>query len=240
MNKYLIWILLFSLIAKVQAQTLPPVQYYWDVYQFIPVQFVNWTEEEKADFIEYAKSRLDPLDLDVHFVWDRSVRRPDGLSEGIKLINQEGTTTVCAKTSTTWGVTADYKSRTRLQTIKLDTTCKGYTRKDNRIFWLNVMMHEFLHALWIGHLQYIKDVMPVPLMKSPSSTELQWTYNDEWQLHQRYHRNKILKYQGINFKHKDLGKTCYLIQGDKSVSFPVDTLFKRVTGLKGEYKKVVR
>lgn len=238
-------LIIILLVFAVQPAFADHVPRYWDEGQTIPVEFRGWSEEEKEDFISYAKSRLDPLGLDIYFDWDTTTIRPDLYREGILMINQEGTTTVCAKTSTSFNHVAGTTYITRLQTIRLDITCDGYTRAENRIYWLNVMMHEFIHALWVDHIKYIAGRMPTPLLATGGNltvrrSDLIFTYNDAWQLHQKYHRNVLVRSKVVKFKKDSIGKYCYLIQGDNSVSFVVKSRSMRLSGLRGQYKRVVK
>ena len=203
-----------------KAQVLPPFPTAWGIGQQVHVKFTDFPDADKSEAIRYIKSKIDPLHLDIKLIFDDNLVRPDGIKEGIEFINLPYTTTVCAKTSTVAGLTNDNQWAVK-KTIRLDTTCEGGTMSDGD-FWYNNILHEFLHGLFIPHLPYLPS-MPVPLMWSTLTLRerLVWSFNDEWNLKRLYSRNKLINYRRMAFRRLDLGKTCYLVKEDKSVSFTV-------------------
>ncbi len=239
-----ILLILTILISTQFVLASPP--YRWELYQTVPVEFVNFSDEEKSAMINYFKYRLDPMGLDINIIYDQSTKQPWGGRSGIRIMKVEGTPGACARTSASWGADNEGNLRPN-QTIRLDYTgsCSEFQYDVNPVLFKNTMMHELMHALWIPHLEFIPALMPQPLMSTETanakgSSELLWTFNDEWQLHQRYHRNKILVFKGLRFKRRDIGKTCFLVQGEKSISFRITNQFVRVTGLKGKYRRKVQ
>jgi hypothetical protein len=231
--------ILFAFSAS--KATLPEFPTAWRVGQKVHVKFTNFPELDKAEAIRYIKSKIDPLHLDIKLVFDDNLKREDGITEGIELRNMNFTTTTCAKTSTTGALDFDNKWAVK-QTIRIDTTCKGGTIADSE-FWYNTILHEFNHALFMPHHYYIKGRMPVPLVLTTleMQNQLLWTYNDQWNLKRLYNRNQVVNFKRVNFKRRDLGKTAYLINGDKSVSFTIKNYSELVPYLKlKNYKVVVR
>lgn len=224
-----------------KSLSLPPFPTSWRIGQRVHVKFTDFPDLDKAEAIRYIKSRIDPLNLDIKLVFDDNLVRPDGITEGIEFRNMIGTTTTCAKTSTTGAL--DFNNEWAVKkTIRIDTTCEGGTIADSE-FWYNNILHEFLHALFLPHLPYLKS-MPVPLMWSSAElrNQLLWSFNDQWNLRRKYNRNQLVNYKRVNFRRLEIGNTCYLVKGDKSVSFRVGLQSELLPylGKLESYRRVVR
>ncbi len=232
-------ILLAFLSSKAE---LPPFPIAWETGQKIHVKFTNFNLEDRMLAINHIKSKIDSLHLDIKLIFDDNIRRADGLIEGIEIRNMDFTTTVCSKTSTFGGLTNDGKWAV-WKLIRIDTTCVGGQSKD-LAFWLNNILHEFNHALFMLHHQYIKGQMPIPLVLTTleMQTQILWSFNDAWNLKRLYSRDRLLNYKRMNFRRVDIGKTVFLIHGNKSVSFLIKSqseLLPYLESLKN-YKVVIK
>jgi hypothetical protein len=236
--------LLFGFIlfaSSASKATLPEFPTAWRVGQKVHVKFTYFSEEDKAFMIAYIKKQIEPLHLDIGLVFDDNLKRPDGLTEGIEFRNTVGTTTVCDRTSTVGGLSND-NQWVVWKIIRHDITCRdtGW-RSAHPIGWTNVLFHEFNHALFMDHIPNPGIIPPVLMWSTGylhTIPEL-FSFADKWQLKRKYNRNQVVNFKRVNFKRRDLGKTAYLINGDKSVSFTIKNYSEQIPYLKLKNYKVV-
>ena len=216
------FIFLLASIAPVQATTLPDFPTAWKIGQKVHVKFTNFSNGDKMAAINYIKSKIDPLHLDIKLVFDDNLIRPDGLTEGIEIRNTVGTSTVCAKTSTVSGFDEVNFEWAVKKIIRIDTTCYGTTFAYGAP-WYNVILHEFNHALFMDHIENRDHTIPPVLMFSDVylDRDLLWSFADQWQLKRKYNRNQWVNYKRMNFRRKDIGKYCFLVRGNRSVGFRI-------------------
>lgn len=236
--------ILFAFLSS-KATNLPEFPTAWKVEQRVHVKFTNFSDEDKLTMITYIKKQIDPLHLDISLVFDDNLIRPDGLKEGIEFRNVIGTTTVCDKTSTVGGLTADNQWAV-WKIIKHDITCvdSGY-RTAHPIAWTNVLFHEFNHALFMEHIENRDTIIPPVLMWSTgflhTMPEL-FSYADKWQLKRKYNRNQLVNYKRMNFRREHVGKYCFLVKGTGSVGFRIERQSELLPylGKLDKYRKVIK
>lgn len=211
-------------LASTKALVLPPSPTAWRVGQTVHVKTTGMSDKDRFDGLSYVNSKIRPLHLDFNITYDNNIKLPNGSSEGISIVYTPISTECYGTRRITGyenGPDGTYINPHVVQVIKIGTDCVGGRRDLNEIYWFNVLLHEFCHALFMDHLTYVKN-MEIPLMnKHASLTELLWTYADQWQLKRAYCRSQLVNYKRMNFKRADVGKTCYLIKDGKSVCFPV-------------------
>lgn len=211
-------------LSNAKAIVLPDSPTAWRVGQAVHVKTTGMSDKDRFDGLSYVNSKIRPLHLDFNITYDNNLKLPNGSSEGISIVYVPvsvecyGTRRITGYEN---GPDGTYINPHVVQVIKIGTDCVGGRRELNEVFWFNVLLHEFCHALFMDHLTYIKS-MEIPLMnKYASFNELLWTYADQWQLKRAYNRSQLVNYKRMNFKRSDLGKTCYLVKDGKSVCFPI-------------------
>lgn len=240
-------------IIKEKLLVLPDSPTEWAIGQKVHVRIRGLSNGDKADQIAYTQSKIDPLKLDIKLVFDDNLKLPSGISEGIS-ISYIPVSVECYGTRKITGYLQDANGNLttahRIMSIRIGLDCYGGKRDNlfrdgstSEIYWFNVFLHEFNHALDMDHLTWLKK-MPEPLMNHyASATKLLWTYADQWQLKRKYAtRDRLLNYRRINFKRSEPGKTCYLINGDDSISFKIGSQSELLPYVKNlsKYKKVVK
>lgn len=222
--------LLFGLLLSCypgKTAAYPPLPTAWKPNQRVHVKFTNFSPEDKAIMIAYIKKQIEPLRLDIRLVFDDNLIRPDGILEGIEFRNTVGTTTVCDKTATVGGWDEVNNEWAVWKIIKHDITCRDSgTRSAHPITWLNTLFHEFNHALFMDHIENKDGIIPPVLMFADNYLKTipeLFSFADKWQLKRKYSgRVNVVNYKRMNFKRAQVGKTCYLIRGDKSVAFKIE------------------
>lgn len=202
----------------------------------VNVKFTNATDEEKQIIKDYAFAKYNDLPISVDLV--------EGITSytgGINISFLRGIPE-CYGTRWVGGFNTDNQP-IQIQSIKIDRNCLERIPADSNYYngFRNIVTHELYHGLCgAKHLYYIKPMLN-PLMSTGLNTaNLEWTWNDEWNLLEIYGTNRG-KYRTFKFNPDKVGQICYLIHKTTmrfSVSFEVTSTKMRFKYLKpGGYKK---
>jgi len=201
----------------------------------VHVSIEGFDEDLKAELIVYTQSVFATIKpkLDINLVFDDNI--VDG---GIEILYGDFQGVICASTRNSGEFNLDLKV-INTQLIRIQRSCielfpEGINR-DNAI--KNIFLHEFNHALFLGHIKSLRGNMPIALMNPYISTDkLYFTFNDE---------QKILTKYGVhgrtfNYDEDDIGKTQYLLYTNehKSISFPITDGVMVVDWLKKNHKPI--